>query len=463
MTDRETLHFVTGRLAEPSLRRIVSELSVQADFDFTIDVLPITVAALMTPKWIARHIQIPAATSRIILPGYCHGNLSPLTEITSLPIEVGPRDLHELPAIFGQESQRRADYGQHSIEILAEINHAPQMSIGQIVDIAKQLAADGADLIDVGCEPGHCWSGVSDAVKALRDEGLRVSIDSFQIDEIKAASKAGAELVLSVNATNRVAAADWGCEVVVIPDDIQTLTGLADTVELLEKKNVSYRLDPILEPIGYGFAASLARYTEVRRRYPDSSMMMGIGNLTELTDGDSAGMNVLLLGFCEELGIASVLTTQVINWARSTVREIDLGRRLVHHAVRHQVLPKHLEPGLVMLRDPRLYPMGSQELEMMGQQLKDPNFRLFAEDGEVHLMNSNLHLKDTDPYRLFSRLMETSPKNVDSSHAFYLGYEVAKAITALTLGKQYRQDEALDWGFLTLPEKSHRNRKLDDS
>ncbi len=61
------------------------------------------------------------------------------------------------------------------------------------------------------------------------------------------------------------------------------------------------RIDPILEPIGFGFAASLGRYLEVRRRYPDAEMMMGIGNLTELTDVDSAGVNVLLLGFCQEL------------------------------------------------------------------------------------------------------------------------------------------------------------------
>ncbi len=53
-------------------------------------------------------------------------------------------------------------------------------------------------------------------------------------------------------------------------------------------------------------------------------MMMGIGNLTEMTDVDSAALNVLLLGICQELGIGSVLTTEVINWARSSVRECDL-------------------------------------------------------------------------------------------------------------------------------------------
>ena len=43
--------------------------------------------------------------------------------------------------------------------------------------------------------------------------------------------------------------------------------------------------------------------------------------------------------------------------------------------------------------------------------------------------------------------------DIDSSHAFYLGYELAKALTALTLGKNYVQDQALQWGFLTLAEK----------
>ena len=51
------------------------------------------------------------------------------------------------------------------------------------------------------------------------------------------------------------------------------------------------------------------------------------------------------------------------------------------------------------------------------------------------------------------------PQNLDASHAFYLGYEMAKAATALTLGKQYQQDEALDWGYLTQDEVSHRLRK----
>jgi hypothetical protein len=56
---------------------------------------------------------------------------------------------------------------------------------------------------------------------------------------------------------------------------------------------------------------------------------------------------------------------------------------------------------------------------------------------------------------LFEQLGAAGRDDVDPSHAFYLGYEMAKAVTALTLGKDYRQDQALDWGHLSRPEIGH--------
>jgi len=40
----------------------------------------------------------------------------------------------------------------------------------------------------------------------------------------------------------------------------------------------------------------------------------------------------------------------------------------------------------------------------------------------------------------------------DPSHAFYLGKELARASLAVTLGKTYRQEGALAWGYLTPPD-----------
>jgi hypothetical protein len=93
----------------------------------------------------------------------------------------------------------------------------------------------------------------------------------------------------------------------------------------------------------------------------------------------------------------------------------------------------------------------------LATQIRDANYRLFAEGGRLHAVTAGKHWQDTDPYALFEK-MQQGGGAVDASHAFYLGYELAKAATALTLGKEYRQDEALDWGFLTQSERSHREK-----
>jgi dihydropteroate synthase len=216
----------------------------------------------------------------------------------------------------------------------------------------------------------------------------------------------------------------------------------------------------VLNPLCLGFAQSLGRYLEIRNRYPDSEIMMGIGNVTELLDADSAAINVLLLGFCQELGIRSVLTTQVIHWAQSSVRECDLARRLVHYAVKHSILAKHLEPNLIPLRGQKPVEQGHEALDRLAAEVKDSNYRIFAESGKLHLISTGMHLQEGDPFLLFEQLLSRKPKNLDAGHAFYLGYEMAKAVTALTLDKEYRQDEALDWGFLSRAETSHRLKRM---
>ena len=117
-----------------------------------------------------------------------------------------------------------------------------------------------------------------------------------------------------------------------------------------------------------------------------------------------------------------------------------------------------MDGSLVMLRDEKLFPLGSDALQELAESLKDNNYRLFAESGQLHLLAAGVHLRSDNAFDLFKQLMATQPKNVDPSHAFYLGYELAKATTALTLGKQYNQDQALSWGFMTDPEDNHRQR-----
>lgn len=457
----ERILFVTGKLAEAALRRVLADLAPSVGFVPEVTVLPITVAALLTTPWIAKRLSVPEGVTRIVLPGYCRGELDALQSAVGVRVERGPKDVRDLPEHFGKRAGPPPGYGRYDIDIIAEINHAPSLPLDTLLARAHTYRESGADVIDVGCDPGATWQGVGDVVRALREQGHRVSVDSLNVDEIELALAAGAELVLSVNRSNLTQAVTWcdrfgdGFEVVAIPDVPATLEGLDEVVDTLTRVGVRFRIDPILEPIGFGFAASLGRYIETRKRYPDAEMMMGVGNLTELTDVDSAGLNVMLAGFCQEVGIRSVLTTEVINWARSSVRELDVARRLVYHAVRERVPPKRLETGLVQLRDPKLHTLGEAGLAELASRVTDRNYRLFAERGELHVISGLMHLRGTDPFALFAEMLKRDDK-LDPAHAFYLGYELSKAVTALTLGKDYTQDEALRWGILTVPEMSHR-------
>lgn len=460
-TSRERILFLTGRLAERLVRETVARVADDVGFDYEVFALGISVAALLHPGLVRRRLEVPDGPDprkfdRVLLPGWCDGDLQPLIDHYGVPFQLGPKDISALPEFFGREANGPPDLTQYDIEILAEINHAPRLTDDDIVALARHYRHSGADVIDVGCIPGESWSRCGEVVSRLVDEGFRVSIDSFDRVEVQSAVAAGAELVLSCNSTNVEWAKDLDAELVVIPDEPHDLDSLIPTIDTLKGRG-RYRLDPILEPIGFGFAASLARYQETRRRYPGAEIMMGIGNLTEMTEVDSAGVNVLLAAICQELCIRSVLTTEVINWARGSVREFDLARRLVRHAVENQTVPKHVDDSLLVLRDAKGPPATDAVSRDLAQTVKDPNYRILVEAGEIHVINRDGHWHGNDAFELFDAF--SADANLTPSHAFYLGNELSKAVTALTLNKRYTQDQSLQWGYLTIPEVSALQRR----
>lgn len=456
----EKVLFITGRLAAEVTRRVVAEVSQKLQFTADVHVVGISVAALTHADWLNRKLHDePRGYAKVFVPGWCQGDLQPLAQRFGVPFLRGPKDILDLPSFLGSQGQSPPDLSRYDIEILAEINHAPRLTLPELLAQSQHYRASGADLIDVGCIPGESRGEIGEFVRVLCAEGFRVSIDSFDRREVEQAVAAGAELVLSANASNRDWLTELGVEAVIIPDDPVDLRSMWETAQHYRERGVRHRVDPILEPIGFGFAASLARYFETRRNEPDIPIMMGVGNLTEMTQVDSAGINVLLAAICQELNIQSVLTTEVIPWCRSAVREFDLARRLMKHAIDNRTLPKHVSSELVLLRDSRLLELGAEPLQRIAAEIRDANYRIFVERGELHVMNRNGYWRGTDPFELFDHF-SAADTQLEVSHAFYLGYELAKATTALTLGKQYRQDQALQWGCLTVPEVSvHERRK----
>ncbi|MBY0588895.1 dihydropteroate synthase [bacterium] len=452
--------FVTGKLAAPALHAVLAPLAKAGQFEPIVLVQKISVAALMTVDWLRSRLELPADVSRLILPGNVRGDLTRLeADFPHVLVERGPLDLLDLPAHLGGASRERPALDRYDIEILSEINHANRLSSEEVFELARHLRRDGADMIDLGSTPSEDWPALESTVATLTADGMRVSIDSFDSDQVARAVRAGASLILSVHSSNWRQAVDLGVEVVVIPDDPHSpnwLEQILRTSDRLAEAGCRHRLDPVLEPIGFGFGRSLGRYHQLREARPGVPMLMGVGNLTELTEVDSVGINAMLIAICQELRIESVLTTQVINYARSSTKEIDLLRRIMAWSIEHQRLPKHLGGALAMLRDPRVVSMGHPLLEKMQQEVRDPNFRIFVEGEEIVAFNSNLFEKGTDPFLLFEKLGVEEP-----SHAFYLGWEMMKASLAIQLGKQYVQDRSLRWGYLTREEISHRDRTSD--
>jgi dihydropteroate synthase-like protein len=427
------------------------------DFPYEVAVLRITVAALMTTPWIARHLADVAGVERVIIPGLCEGDVREIEDRWAVRAEKGPADLRDLPEYFGQRALRE-EYGAHDIRIFAEINNVPYLAREEIVRQAEYYRGSGADVIDLGCALDRKWDDVAEVVGLLKARGFTLSIDTLDPAEILAADRAGVDYVLSLNGQNLHVAREIRATPVLIPDSPQDLATLDRAVARLEALGRPYILDPIIEPVGFGFAAGLDRYVQVRARYPAAEMLMGIGNITELTDADTTGMNALLIGFCQELGIRHVLTTEVIPWARGAVREVDIARQLMYAARRRGVLPKRIDDRLLTVKDSRPKSYTEDELRALHQAITDPNFRIATTRDAIYVFNNRLFVSGTDIQALFDQLGVEDP-----GHAFYLGRELMKARLALHLGKTYVQEQPLRWGYLT-PEREdtpHRRVRLE--
>src|SRR3954470_18197491 len=105
--DPSRILFVTGRLAEFALRQVLDDLAPRVGFVPEVAVLPISVAALMPPKWVARHLVVPPGGDRVILPGHCRGDLGPVVaKAGGARVERGPEDVRDLPRFFGRADAR---------------------------------------------------------------------------------------------------------------------------------------------------------------------------------------------------------------------------------------------------------------------------------------------------------------------------------------------------------------------
>ena len=316
------------------------------------------------------------------------------------------------------------------------------MGVGQILERAAAYRTDGADVIDLGCLPGVAFPHLEESIAALKQEGYAVSVDSLERPELVRGAAAGADYLLSLRESTLDIAAESASVPVLIPEHPSDLDSMYRAAEALAARGRRFLLDPILEPIHFGFTESLLRYHAVRRRIPEAEIMMGIGNLTELTDADTTGVTAVLMGVVSELGIGAVLTTEVSPHAHTSVREVDIARRIMWAARRDGNLPRRYHAGLMALKDRKPFPYTSKEVAQIAAAIKDPSFRIQLTREGIHVYNRDGHRIAADPFELYPGLGVDD----DASHAFYLGVELGRAQVAWQLGKRYLQDNELEWG-----------------
>ena len=448
----EHIVFLTGRLAQASLVRVLAAIEA-APFTWEVREIGLQVAGLMTADLIRRRVPAPVLSAgerdgapprpadRILVPGRCRGDVDALSQHYGVPVERGPEELKDLPRHFSR-SASPVDLSTYAIDIFAEIVDAPRLSVGQIVARAQQLAADGANVIDLGCLPATPFDHLAESVQALKAAGLQVSVDSSDPQELLRGGRAGADYLLSLTLETLWIADEVAATPVLIPRVPADEASLFEAVELLQRRGRAFLADSILDPIPFGLTASIVRYHRLRERFPEVAIMMGVGNVTELTEADTSGINAVLFGMAAELNVAAVLTTQVSQHARRAVAEADWARRIMHAATRSASLPKGFSDALMTVHGKRPFPDTPAEIAEVAAQVRDPNFR-------VQISPQGLHVYNRDGMRLGQGAFALWPQlglQNDAGHAFYMGVELARAEIAWQLGKRYVQDQPLDWG-----------------
>lgn len=436
----EKLLFLTGHLAEQRLTAQVAGLGL-ADGSWRVVNIGVKVAALMTEAIVTKRLPKPLGVNRVIVPGRTRMDLDKLSSHFGVPFERGPDEVIDIPQYFGHGGGP-PDLSQYDVRIFAEIIEAPTLTVDEIVARAKVHAAAGADVIDIGCQPDTRFAHLEEAIMALKAEGMRVSVDSGDVAELERGAKAGADFVLSLDETTLDAVAGTDCVPVLVPKPHGELASLLRAIDLANERGITHISDPILDPIHFGFMPSLERYAELRRQRPDVEILMGTGNLTELTDADSLGVTAALMGICSELKIDNVLVVQVSPHTRRTIEEHDGARRLMYRAKADGGLPKGYGDGLLSLHNLKPFTQTPDQISEMAKAVRDLNYRIEAADDGVHIYNRDVHATAKDAFALYPKL----DVDDDSSHAFYLGYELAKAEIAQALGKRYVQDRPIDWG-----------------
>ena len=473
---------VTGRLAYPTVKKMAGD---RAD----VLMLDVGVAAFITPRLLEKALADNKDQYDLILvTGLATSDFSGLEEKLGVKIRLGPKQAYDIPLALDHAGtiefshkvsadQLLADVkresavkefaaledgaacaflindvkigGASTMKVVAEVADATRLTD---VDLVRKIESYGAaDVIDLGIPLESSEDAVRHVVNVARRATLKpLSVDTLIPEYIRAGVEEGASLVLSLNGTNLDIVgpliAKKGIAAVIIPDDDSPDT-LYTNIMKARRLGIGHILaDPVLSPVGYGFVESLERYTEFRRREPDMPLFFGAGNVTELMDADSIGVNALLAGIAMELNVSALFTTEASRKTVNSAAELKTACTMMALARHRKSSPKDMGIDLLVIKEKRarrdLVEPGTIIQARPHQWKLDPagSFNIFIADGKIYAKNGDVTVVGEDPQAILDTLADMGLVSM-LDHAGYLGKELEKASLAIKFKRSYLQDD----------------------
>lgn len=486
----------TGRLAESTVRKAIGE---KAD----VLVANIDIAAFITPIKLIKTFQeakLSKVYDLILLPGLVAGDFSKASDVLGCKIRLGPKHAYDLgfvlffvgkvefsdkiPAcelladvrkeialelIKKNEEEASSPFtfrgvklgGQARMKVMGEIVGALEMDLPALQAKIEAFIARGADVIDLGATlntlPEQAKRAVSFA-KTITD--TPVSIDTLDSELIREGVTAGADLVLSLNSTNLETAgpivARAGTAAVIIPDEERSLESLIRNVEAARRLGIwKIIADPVLDPVGHNITESIVRFHEFHRMYPETPVFLGVGNVTELMDVDTIGVNAVLCGIGIEVGASILFTPEFSDKAQGSIMELKRASEMMMLSGIRESSPKDLGLDLLCIKEKRRRPESplpentiqarsskSWRIDPAGPiRIRTVADRISGKGGFIVAEHENTSVVGKNAREVMDTLLELKlVSRLD--HAAYLGRELEKAELSLQFNRSYAQDDA---------------------
>jgi len=200
--------------------------------------------------------------------------------------------------------------------------------------------------------------------------------------------------------------------------------------------------DPLLQPIGSGLVKSLKQFR--RTGYP---LFFGAGNVVELLDADSVGVNALLAGMAMELGASIIFTCEHSDKTSGSVGEMRRATEMMV-LMKGRPYPKDLGIDLFVLKEKRRrreppveYETITTAKKMPGDITYDPkgNFRIGIDDDQIIAVINGNAVRGKRWQDVLSTIISHGDVSL-LDHAGYLGRELYKAELAIRYGRSFEQD-----------------------